>query len=989
VDVATIPVPTTEAEIGTLRVPISPADESLLAADEPLVASASIIADFENSYLEELTVAVGRSLKALRQMVVSRLRATATNAEPIAASAARRVGQFANPWHDELGQFAPKGYGTDRPISHAEGTWSVEAADGSKIEMGGDGADELTDVQRSDALNAVADAWDLAPLDKGGPPRIEVHASDHHPLDIGTTSDVLAWVHANEAPVIHLIGARAEWDTPYETDQPMPSEREISKIRYTATHEYGHLHMYANEMDEWHNVINLYSKREVRNDLSEYGRDTPVEAYAEAFAEYFGTAGSTHNAAALRFAADLGWRNELPNRGMAAAMPGRLDEIPVSIYETATGPIYEYADGTIVDMSGTVGSTGLVAAGFDLPDYNVMTPEEWAAAFAIEAADIVGDVVVDAATGQALRPGINVSDKVITDLIDKHIGRLTDLGPLVQTSIRDALALAVQEQLSLDDVIREMQATGPLGETAARTIARTELTAATNGGMLTGWKRDGLPFKKWVALHDLRTRHAHMEADGQVVPTEQQFEVGGWPAQYPGDPSLPVHLRINCRCYMDRIGQDGQTIDTRLVDATRAELYSLAQELNIPGRSKMRKDDLFQAIDRYRNGFGYQPLEDMTRAQLLIRARTAGIVGRHRMTKPELMVRLRDLATGRNRDRWLIDAGHGTREQLAAVQAQLTADIAALHQAPLVGAGPPPNAEKIDTIRRRVFRRYGGGDTGTAMCVGCGARLHWSNNTQWEQLTMLRINEKLAWSSKNAMPACLACAPKLSMMTRERIASTFSIDQSWSAIANKLAPGWGDVLAEFANPWHDEVGKFAPKGTGTNFASIKGRIKAAFAAGATYQGFTGADSTALLDKFNGWAKQMSDEDPNFYSAPGTTHTALAITSTAQEGNKGLLGTSPNGITGAVSYEFTPATGETEANYHINWLGSTGIAPGVGTQLTAQVLRNAATNNASVSLVVSDQEGTPEFWEGLGFVTGRDGYARMSASDVAQWVENVK
>jgi hypothetical protein len=1296
VEVDAVPVPVTEVGIGTLRVPI-PDDDPLLI-ENALVASASVISDFEDTYLTELTSAVDRSLRSLRQMVVARLRATATVAEPIAASA----GEFMNPWHDDRGRFAPKGtgratairtWGTDRKVTIEP--WvsghkhSVTSSNGDVIVLH-DHNNILSQTEGgeqaiSDLLNGAADAHDLCP--GMPPPKIMVKHVDGLIADMAALHDMqrVEWERlrnvgafvtgnspeGNQAPGwIFVNPDRIHSEQLYAQDD-MPAMIALGPARYKVMHEYGHLRM-TEGLDSVFAINDQFkytSDSRRSGGMSKYGNTKPIEAHAEAFAEWAARGGNIERGPKGAFITDVdyvvtsyanafGWGKDLEQVGALAAAAWSPAEMPLIIGDSPEGPIYLYADGRVEeslvasaafanpwhdeigrfapkgygrqikvvgtpdeqqsglrgrsdidfryqpdldkravmlwqqefpthwavkriarnmmagkepfdgidlddgrikdrfvgtstvapsagdyteadlrtdlvaaatwpltqpaqhsprlyrglmmnetkfqsffenrdipldlvsatpdraeaalysspfgsasqahdpvrvmltienadavnlapftvgrmsdsreqlmlgrgrivsrekdahgiwqitidaveeqalaasigpndydilavldqpfhpydDMGALVASveTALVAAGpFDLPDFNVMTAEEWAAAFSVEAADIVGDVVVDAATGQALRPGLNVSDKVITDLIDKHIGRLKDLGPLVQGSLRDALALAVREQLSLDDVIREIQATGPLGETAARAIARTELTAATNGGMLTGWKRDGFPFKQWVSLHDDRVRHAHLEADKQVVPTEQEFEVGGWPAQYPGDPRLPVHLRINCRCYMDRIGEDGQTLNTRLVDSTRAQLYRLAQELNIPGRSKMRKEDLFQAIDRYRNGFGYTSLEEMNRAQLLIRARLAGIVGRHRMTKPELMIRLRDLSTGRNRDRWLIDAGHGTREELAAVQATLAADIAALHQGPIVGAGAPPTVEKIDTIRRKVCRRYGGAETSTALCVGCGARLHWSNSTRWEQITLLRINDKLTWSSKNAMPACLACAPKLATMTSERIASTFTTNTSWTSI-----------IMDFANPWHDDIGRFAPKGTGTKYdaAKIKSRINEAFAAKATYQGFTAYESSALYDKLNKFGDQMGEFGSEFTRSDGFTYTATAINDLGRNpDHKGFIGTSPEGITGAISYSYTPGADGTGGEYHIHWLGSTGIVPGVGSQLTAQVMRNAAKNNAAVSLVVDENESAQQFWASMGFESPT-GTPTMNASDVAQWVENVK
>lgn len=917
------------------------------------------------------------------------------------------AGQFMNPWHDEIGRFAPKGTGVKRlgpktlnddPTAYDKVDLDDMEATKASLEAYADHVTaELADMFPGEELIFGLDEYHKIAKSTRPP---EYHAQFR--LTNADGEDV-----AKMARVIEMEDdsafAAGMWVDDSMQGKGIGTVLQEGFEHWAASQDLSAINVFATMVGRWawmragYDWANTEAFGDIANllgDADPVGRSFRRAWQDVTIPDDLPTPYELSNILgrkAILHPQFPNWSGTKPLRTRALALAATAiaprEERLAKVREAYAQWWPQYpaaAEGYIVDPEAEAAwealmQGGLVAAGpFDLDDFNVMTAEEWALAFDVEAADIVGDVVVDAATGQALRPGLNVSDKIITDLVDRHIGRLQDLGPLVQASLRDALHLAVSNQLTLDEVIREIQATGPLGATAARAIARTELTAATNGGMLTGWKRDGFPFKQWISLHDERVRHAHLEADKQIKPTEQEFEVGGWPAQYPGDPRLPVHLRINCRCYMDRIGEDGTTIGTRLVDSTRATLYRLAQELNIPGRSKMLKEDLFQAIDRYRNGFGFQPLEEMSRAQLLIRARAAGIVGRSKMSRPELMIRLRDLSTGRTRDRWLIDAGHGTREQIAAVQTQLAADIAALHQGPIVGAGPPPSVEKVDTMRRKVFRRYGGADTGTAMCVGCAARMHWSNTTRWEQVTLIRIDPKISWSARNAFPACLACAPKLAKLGTEKLSATFTIDNSWTAIAATFT-GWGPILAQFANPWHDEQGKFAPKGTGKKYdsAAIKAKVKASMEAGVNVDRV--GDPQATLSKLDAWAKQMgSDFDAD--EGVGMIREAL---NDVGAGSKSLIANHKNGIAGIISYDYDPDS----KMYMIHHLGSTGIAPGTGTRLATQVMIQAASNGAGVEFEAAQNDTAPEFWSSLGFDVSDPKHVVMSPSDVGAWMRD--
>jgi hypothetical protein len=91
----------------------------------------------------------------------------------------------------------------------------------------------------------------------------------------------------------------------------------------------------------------------------------------------------------------------------------------------------------------------------------------------------------------------------------------------------------------------------------ARTVARTEVVGAYNGGLhdAFGMIADSDPGTKyvhrWLATEDARTRPDHVEADGQVQPWGEPFRLG--PAglvlmTHPHAPGAPANQVVNCRC---------------------------------------------------------------------------------------------------------------------------------------------------------------------------------------------------------------------------------------------------------------------------------------------------------------------------------------------------------------------------------------------------------------------------------------------------------
>lgn len=141
------------------------------------------------------------------------------------------------------------------------------------------------------------------------------------------------------------------------------------------------------------------------------------------------------------------------------------------------------------------------------------------------------------------------------------------VAPLLRT-VGDHLAQAAQETLAdgvnngetLDQLkarlIAVFDETGSqLGPVRAQRIAMTETTRAFNAGALAAAQviseRDGVPVvKQWLTRRDDRVREAHADTNGQLQLLPDPFDVDGVDMQYPGDPTAPADLTINCRCLM-------------------------------------------------------------------------------------------------------------------------------------------------------------------------------------------------------------------------------------------------------------------------------------------------------------------------------------------------------------------------------------------------------------------------------------------------------
>lgn len=93
--------------------------------------------------------------------------------------------------------------------------------------------------------------------------------------------------------------------------------------------------------------------------------------------------------------------------------------------------------------------------------------------------------------------------------------------------------------------------------------ARTTVTAAENKGRIDSYieaQDEGYKVqKKWVAVIDGRTRHAHEELNGKIQDIDKPFRNSTGEIWWPGDPSSAPANRMNCRCHLVPLvnGQEG------------------------------------------------------------------------------------------------------------------------------------------------------------------------------------------------------------------------------------------------------------------------------------------------------------------------------------------------------------------------------------------------------------------------------------------------
>jgi hypothetical protein len=146
----------------------------------------------------------------------------------------------------------------------------------------------------------------------------------------------------------------------------------------------------------------------------------------------------------------------------------------------------------------------------------------------------------------------------VRDYLDQMVNKMVDTPDRVFAAIKDQAYRASVHGWSMDELAAKiddlLSTTGTSNwpgraMTVARTTAIGAHNAGTHAGHLSLAEQIGGEWEHaWLATEDTRTRETHRAADLQRVPLSEPFDVGGFAAHFPHDPTLPPQELINCRC---------------------------------------------------------------------------------------------------------------------------------------------------------------------------------------------------------------------------------------------------------------------------------------------------------------------------------------------------------------------------------------------------------------------------------------------------------
>lgn len=169
----------------------------------------------------------------------------------------------------------------------------------------------------------------------------------------------------------------------------------------------------------------------------------------------------------------------------------------------------------------------------------------------------------------------NVLHYILKPIIDEEIADMTaeygienmgiDVSMLMQVISDMALRRAIAQTGVIELMIQDADQTGKNIQEIRDNLHRlatdlrgwiepfavTVTTAAIEAARSAVGERIGRLRKTWHTYGDDRVRLAHRALNGRTVQVRNPFMVGGVKIRYPGDPTAPLNMIINCRCWLE------------------------------------------------------------------------------------------------------------------------------------------------------------------------------------------------------------------------------------------------------------------------------------------------------------------------------------------------------------------------------------------------------------------------------------------------------
>ena len=192
-----------------------------------------------------------------------------------------------------------------------------------------------------------------------------------------------------------------------------------------------------------------------------------------------------------------------------------------------------------------------VAAGETITVSDIFDRSVWDSQLLDDAKTWISAIVIDGAVeiagSKSGELGIDLNNQEILTIIDTHMGRIKSINESTENAITELINAKLPEgHKAFVEILADWFEKSITNRTAS--IARTEVVAAFNSGMVWSAKQLGFSKKTWLTV-DNSSRHSDLMH--KTIDINEEFSLGESKAFYPGDVNASPEFTINCRCTLD------------------------------------------------------------------------------------------------------------------------------------------------------------------------------------------------------------------------------------------------------------------------------------------------------------------------------------------------------------------------------------------------------------------------------------------------------
>jgi SPP1 gp7 family putative phage head morphogenesis protein len=169
--------------------------------------------------------------------------------------------------------------------------------------------------------------------------------------------------------------------------------------------------------------------------------------------------------------------------------------------------------------------------------------------------EIVKDAGSQALEDLDIASAFDVTDPNVRQFLMQRAQRFAvEVNETTWEQLRASLADGMDGGEGIDQLAARVNAVmGDRIRSSGEVIARTESLGAYSGGVTESWRQSGVvKGKTWLSAIDDRTRPDHVDAHGQEVGLDEDFDVGDASGPGPGMMDDPAQ-DCNCRCSMTAV----------------------------------------------------------------------------------------------------------------------------------------------------------------------------------------------------------------------------------------------------------------------------------------------------------------------------------------------------------------------------------------------------------------------------------------------------